>query len=234
MPLTVFSENGTPRVNLAGDLLAVLDGAQADLRFVVSPYLGPEMDAMIAGPEGVEAASQFIHRTVCAVPGRLYGACMVNPHFLDASLKTMDRCFGEWGFVLLGEMLQYIMHYRMDSAPVRRLVEQAAAFDAPVQVHISTSNRAQGRFASGVEELEDFLNLAERVPEARYLLAHLVGSPKDDPPVIATYLDIIEKRLGGWPENFWAEIIRFHSPGVPVALARIPHEKLRAGTDWCA
>ena len=38
--------------------------------------------------------------------------------------------------------------------------------------------------------------------------------------------------LGRWLANFWAEIIHLHSPGLPVALARIPHDRLMAGTDW--
>jgi hypothetical protein len=42
-------------------------------------------------------------------------------------------------------------------------------------------------------------------------------------------------RVRGYTANrtgYWAEIIHFHSPGVPVALARIPHDRLMAGTDW--
>ena len=110
----------------------------------------------------------------------------------------------------------------MNTDAVERLVRQAVAFDVPVHVHISTSNSAQGNFTSGTEELHDFLGLVQRVPEAKYILAHFVGSPKSDPTVVEGYLDIIDRELGGWPRNFWGEIIHFHSPGLPVALARIP------------
>jgi len=229
------SPDGAVRKHLAQDVAAVLDGAGADLRFVVNCCEAAnayEFQQMMKRPEGVLEASRHVHRLAEDLRGRVYGSCMVNPRFLDASLAALDVAVGKWGFVMLGEMVQYMMDYRMDSDPVVRLVRKATELGVPVQVHISTSNSAQGSFASGTEELLDFLALVQRAPEATYLLAHLVGSPKVNPTVIEGYLDIIERELGGWPRSFWAEIIHFHSPGVPVALARIPHDRLVAGTDW--
>ena len=229
------SPDGSLRQNLAQDVAVVLDGAGADLRLVVNcceSDNAAEFRRMKEQPEGVLEASRHVHDLAEHLPGRVYGSCLVNPHFLDASLEAMDVAFGQWGFVMLGEMVQYLMHYRMDSDPVERLVRKAVEFDVPVQVHISTSNSAQGNFTSGTGELHDFLALVQRVPEARYILAHFVGSPRSNPTVVEGYLDIIDRELGGWPGNFWAEIIHFHSPGVPVALARIPHDRLTAGTDW--
>jgi hypothetical protein len=49
-------------------------------------------------------------------PNRLYGSCTVNPNHLQESLRVMDRCFGEWAFVQLGEMLQYAMGFRSPRA----------------------------------------------------------------------------------------------------------------------
>jgi hypothetical protein len=229
------SPDGTVREHLADDVAAVLDGAGADLRFVANcceSDNAAEFSRMKVDPEWVLEGSRHIHMLTERLPGRVYGAFLPNPHFLDASLAAAEVAFGQWGFVMLGEMVQYLMHYRMNSDPVERLVRQAVEFDVPIQVHISTSNSAQGSFSSGTEELLDFLELVQRVPEAKYLLAHFVGSPKAAPTVVEGYLDIIDRELGGWPENFWAEIIHFHSPGVPVALARIPHDRLMAGTDW--
>jgi predicted TIM-barrel fold metal-dependent hydrolase len=229
------SPDGSVRGNLEGDVAAVLDGSGADLRFVVDgceAANAAEFRRMVEQPEGVLEGSRHVRDLTERLPGRVYGKCLVNPHFLDASLETMEVAFGQWGFVMLGEMVQYMMYYRMNSDPVERLVRKAVEFDVPVQVHISTSNSAQGNFSSGTEELHDFLALMQRVPEATYLLAHFVGSPRAKPTVVEGYLDIIDRELGGWPESFWAEIIHFHSPGVPVALARIPHDRLMAGTDW--
>jgi hypothetical protein len=92
---------------------------------------------------------------------------------------------------------------------------------------------SQGAFQrGGIEEMEDFLACAERVPGAKYILAHFVGLPKDNPPVVDTYLDMIDKWSRAWPDNFWAEIAQFNSPGVRSALARIPADRLLSGTDW--
>jgi predicted TIM-barrel fold metal-dependent hydrolase len=226
------SHDGTVRDNLAGDLAAVLDGAKADLRFVVSTDAGAEYRRMMEQPEGVMEAARFVHNIVEQLPGRLYGAFMPNPHFLDASLKAMDKCFGEWGFIVLGEVLQYKMYFRVDSDPVEELVRKAAEFKVPVQVHISTEDLEQGPFSGGIEELNDFFGLVERAPEMTYILAHLVGGAQGDPPVVDGYLDLIERRMGGWPANFWAEIKDVNSPGVVAALQRIPNDRIMMGTDW--
>jgi predicted TIM-barrel fold metal-dependent hydrolase len=220
-----------PRPNMVRDLLAVLDGAGADLRFLLSCDL-PWPGRMRDDSGAIEAGNQLIHELCRQAPGQLYGSCTVNPHHLDESLRVMDLCFGQWGFIQLGEMLQYIMNYRMDSPESERLVRQAVEFDVPVQVHISTSNGAQGEWSGGVEQLEDLFGCAQRVPEAKYVLAHAVGMPDADPPVVDTYLDRIEREYGAWPENFWVEIRDFNSPGVASALARVPISRLIVGTDW--
>lgn len=222
--------DGSKRERLLDDLLDVLDREPADLRFVISPDTA-ELSRVINEPDGQVHAARFIHELVKQAPGRLYGACAINPHYLDFALQAMDLCFGEFGFPLFGEMLQYMMDYRMNSPEVETLVRRAVEFDVPVQVHISTSNSAQGGFGSGNEELDDLCDLVDRVPEAKYILAHFVGTDKL-PPVVDGYLDDLDRRYGCFPENMWAEIRDFSSPGVRSALERIPHDRLMAGTDW--
>jgi len=223
--------DGNTRPHFVERLLAVLDADEADLRFVLTPD-GARLSRVGQSAEGVIEGNEFIRDVVQHAPGRLYGSCMVNPHFMDESLAMMDRCFGEWGFVQLGEMLQYMMDYQMDSDPVERLVRQAIEFDVPVQVHISTSNRMSHNSSWGVDQLNDLFGLVERVPEAKYVLAHLVGMVDDNPPVVDTYLDMIDRQYGGWPDGFWAEIRDFNSPGVRSVLERVPANRLLAGTDW--
>ena len=221
---------GQQREHLLEDLLAVLDGDAADLRFIIIPDTS-WLSRVINEPDGQVHAAHFIHDLVRRAPGRLYGACCINPHYPDFALRAMDLCFGEFGFPLFGEMLQYMMNYRMDTPEVERLVRKAVEYDVPVQVHISTSNTAQGNFTSGNEELADLCDLYDRVPEAKYILAHFVGTDKL-PPAVDGYLDDLERRYGRFPENMWAEIRDFSSPGVKSALERIPHDRLIAGTDW--
>jgi predicted TIM-barrel fold metal-dependent hydrolase len=223
---------GKPRPDTLEPLLAVQQREPTDLRFVISCDV-PQIFWMADDPEAVVAGNAMVNDLVRRAPGRLYGACTVNPRFLDASLRSMEQCFGQWGFIMLGEFLPYVMNHRMCEPGSERLVREAVALDVPVQVHISTSNtKPQGQFVDGgTEQLEDLLDLVERVPEARYVLAHFIGSPKANPPVEG-YIDQIERRFGRWPDNFWAEIRDTDSPGVPVALRRIPRQRLLIGTDW--
>jgi hypothetical protein len=73
-----------------------------------------------------------------------------------------------------------------------------------------------------------------RVPEARFIAGHLIGLAEAKPTRVEHYLDVIDKRFGRWPRNLWAEICSFRSPGLKPALARIPLDRLVAGTDWSA
>jgi hypothetical protein len=112
--VSAVGPEGMRRERLLEDLLDVLDRCDADLRWVIN-LDGAEMFRMAHDPKGVYEGSRLIHDLVRRAPDRLYGSCMINPHFLDESLRTMDACFGQWGFVQLGEMVQYVMDYRMDT-----------------------------------------------------------------------------------------------------------------------
>lgn len=228
--VSATNPDGSHRDHLLSDLLAVLDADGNDLRLVINPD-GAEMSRVKTEPNGQLDGARFIKALVDAAPGRLFGACMVNPNYFDEAMQTMDLCLGQWGFVLLGEMLQYMMDYKMDSDPVEKLVRRAVEFDVPVQVHISTAFPFKDKSSWGMEQLEDLLRLVQRVPEAKYILAHLVGMP-DAPPVVDQYLDRLDQEFSTWPDNFYAEIRDFDSPGVRSVLDRVPHSRLLAGTDW--
>ena len=223
--------DGTGRPNLQADLLTVLDDSGVDLMFLMSCDL--PIIARITEDSATMVESNRVIRDLCrSAPNRFYGSCMVNPHFLDESLAAMDTCIGQWGFVQLGEMLQYIMDYHMDSPAIIRLVRHSVELGVPVQVHISTSNTHTAPSTFGDRQLQEVFALVQKVPEARYVLAHLVGTPKADPPVVDGYLDAIELEYGRFPDFFWAEIREMSSPGVKSVLERVPHNRLLTGTDW--
>jgi len=224
--------DGRRRPQLLEDILAVLDQADADLHFVISP--DAQWNTLMKAEEGAALrAADFVNDLCWRSEGRLFGACYVNPHFLDVALEAMDLCFGERRFLILGEMLQYMLEYEMDSDAVEALVRRAVEYSVPVQVHISTSNASSAHSSSqGVKQLHDLFGIVQRVPEAQYILAHGVGMPDADPPVIDTYLDAIDREYGAWPDHFWLEIRDFNSPGVRSALARVPVSRIIAGTDW--
>lgn len=167
---------GQRRERMLEDLLDVLDRCDADLRFVVSCD-GPYYGYMAKDPSQMLPANRMIYDLVRRAPGRLYGACMVNPNFLDESLRVMNVCLGEWGFVMLGEMLQYSMKYRMNSDAAEQCVRLAVRYDVPIQVHLGTYwfKDDTGGSSDGMDHMRDLLKCAERVPEAKYILAHAIG-----------------------------------------------------------
>jgi len=219
------------RPQFTDDLLKVLDDADADLRLVVSGDMNL-YDPVRSDPDGAHDVNAFIHRLVAKAPDRLYGACLVNPNFLDASLRTMEMCFEQWGFVMLGEMLPYMFDFTMDSDASERVVRAAVDYDVPVQVHVSTFHTRSHPSGYGREQMIDLFGIVERVPEARYILAHAVGGMKDEGVVVDDYVDMVEERFGAWPRNFWIEIAQFQTPALASALARIPDDRLITGTDW--
>jgi predicted TIM-barrel fold metal-dependent hydrolase len=226
--------DGTRRGRMLEDLLDVLDRCDADLRFIISCD-GPYFSRMVDDPAQILEANRMIHDLASRAPGRLYGSCMVNPHFLEASLEAMDVCLGEWGFVQLGEMLQYMMDYQMDSDPVETLVRKAVEYDAPVQVHLGTYwHKDHEGSVDGMDHLRDLLRAAERVPEAKYVLAHAIGcGPSPDyVPWADMFLDVLAGVFDEHPDNFWIEVRDFQSPALKRTLDQTPPTHLLSGTDW--
>jgi len=233
--------DGRRRERMLADLLDVLDRCDADLRFLISCD-GPYTSQIIREPGGMLAANRFIYDLVRQAPGRLYGSCTVNPNYLDESLRVMDQCFGEWGFVQLGEMLQYMMKYQMDSDAAEKVVRKAVQYDVPVQVHLGTycwPKRQRGRYrdetsGDGIFHIADLLGIAQRVPEAKYILAHAIGcGPTPDYiPWADMFLDVIQGSFERYPDNFWVEIRDFQCKALPRTLREVPTTRLLSGTDW--
>lgn len=229
-----FNPDGSRRESMLEDLLDVLDRCDADLRFVISPD-GQYNSLVKSDPGGMMVANRMIHDLCRRAPDRLFGSCLVNPHFPDEALHVMETAFGDWGFVQLGEMLPYMMDFRMDSDPVERLVRQAVEFDVPVQVHLGTYwGYKMGASGHGMDHMEDLLGIAERVPEAKYILAHAIGCA-ETPRFISWadwFLDVLAGFFDSYPDNFWVEIRDFHCKALPRAMAEVPSNRLLSGTDW--
>ena len=223
------------REHMLDDLLELMDRDDtAELRFVVScddPYIG----AMKTDPEQMLAGNRMIYNLVRQAPDRLYGSCTINPNYLDESLRVMKICFEEWGFVQLGEMLQYVMHYEMDSASAEQCVRRAVDFAVPVQVHLGTNwTKDRAGSSNGMRQMGELMRLADRVPEARFVLAHAIGVAGQEPgvPWAKMYLDALATIYAEYPRNFWIEIRDFQSPLLPRVMREIPTDHVLAGTDW--
>ncbi|MEI6501071.1 MAG: amidohydrolase family protein [Armatimonadota bacterium] len=230
-----LDRDGAWRDNMLAELLAVLDRSGHDLRLVISPD-GQYLSDIGRDPEGMWRANEMIRRLVQHAPDRLYGSLMINPNFLDDTLHLMDAAFGEWGFVQLGEMLQYSHHYQMDADATETVVRHAVDFKVPVQVHIGTYYGIHSGTTSeaGMEQLADLLRCAERVPEAQYILAHAIGCgpSREYIPWAGMVLDTLATHFPKYPDNFWVEIRDFQCPALQRTLAEVPTERLLSGTDW--
>lgn len=227
--------DGSLRERMLDDLLDLLDRSGHDLRFIISPD-GQYLSDIGRDPEGMWRANEMIRGLVRQAPDRLYGSLMVNPNFLDDTLHLMDAAFGEWGFVQLGEMLQYSHNYAMDADATETVVRHAVDFEVPVQVHIGTYYGIHSGTTSeaGMEQLADLLRCAERVPEAQYILAHAIGcGPSGEYiPWAGMVLDTLATHFAEYPANFWVEIRDFQCPALKRTLAEVPAERLLSGTDW--
>jgi len=160
---------------------------------------------------------------------------MINPNFSDESLRVMDICFNEWGFVMLGEMLQYSMKYDMDSDVAEAVVRKAVEFDVPVQVHLGTYwHKDHEGSCDGMDHMRDLLRCVDRVPEAKYILAHAIGCGPT-PEYVSwadMFLDTIAGVFSSYPDNFWIEIRDFQCKALKRTITDVPSDHLLAGTDW--
>lgn len=172
-------------------------------------------------PAWVMRANRFIHEVCREAPDRLFGSCLLNPNYLDASLACMDKCFGDWGFVQLGEMLQYILDFDLAGPESVAVTARAAEFGVPVQCHVSTGTPLC------VEHWTGLRDLARKVPEARLVAAHAFGGPNTDYYVQA-FAD-----SGLDDDRLWFEIRDFNNLAANRrVLEGIRPDRLVAGTDW--
>jgi predicted TIM-barrel fold metal-dependent hydrolase len=226
--------DGRRRERLSEELVAVLDRCDADLRLVVSADLPYQRD-MAGAADATSAANRLVRELVVRAPGRLFGSCMVNPRFPEASRAAIRLCFEEWGFVQLGEMLTYMHGYELDDEASLDAIRAAAAYGVPVHVHLGTYwHRDYRGGVDGMDQMRGLLRAFERVPEATYVLAHAIGcGPSPEyVPWADWYLDVLAAYFGAWPRNVWVEIRDFQAPALARALREVPADRLLAGTDW--
>lgn len=226
--------DGKKREKMLEDLVDLLDRCDADLRFAISPdgpyasHIGTDSAAMMVG-------NRMIYDLCRRAPRRLFGSCMVNPNFPDESLRVMKTCFEEWGFVQLGEMLTYSHKYKMQDPGAEKVVQLAAHYQVPVQVHLGTYwHKKAGLSGDGMNQMTDLLAIAERVPQAKYILAHAIGcGPTPDYISWADmFLDTLKGVFPKYPDNFWVEIRDFQCAALPRTLREVPVTRLLSGTDW--
>jgi hypothetical protein len=74
-------------------------------------------------PEEFIAGNREVARYVEKYKGRFLGACVVNPQYIEESLKEIEYCHNQLGFVWVGELCNYMVPYLYSISEFERLVE---------------------------------------------------------------------------------------------------------------
>lgn len=148
----VFHEAGR-RIRTMPQLVEIMDdcGIEKGVIFSTVATLSTSAEAFRRGNDEVLGAVE-------EYPGRFWGACTVNPLFLEESLEELRRCRHEMGFPWLGEMCPYLGGYSATSREMLEVIAEASDLGYVVHIHC---NNAEARVI-----LKEF-------PETTFVFAHL-------------------------------------------------------------
>ena len=87
-------------------------------------------------PADFIAGNREVARYVEKYKGRFVGACVVNPLFIDESLREIEECHKQFGFVWVGELCNYTgVPYEYTIKNFQLLVEQVTKLNMVLDVH---------------------------------------------------------------------------------------------------
>ena len=108
------------------------------------------------------AGNREIARYVEKYKGRFVGACVVNPLFIDESLKEIEYCHKELGFVWVCELCNYMPPFEYTIKEFELLVEQVVKLNMVLDVHT---------------QLEEMEYIIEKFTQATIVFPHLGMGP---------------------------------------------------------
>ena len=97
--------------------------------------------------------------------GRFLGACVVNPLYIDESLREIEECRRQFGFVWVGELCNYTVPYEYTVKEFELLVEQVVKENMILDVHT---------------ELEEMEYIIQKFPQATIVFPHFGDSHEYD------------------------------------------------------
>ncbi|RPI29314.1 MAG: hypothetical protein EHM61_02070 [Acidobacteria bacterium] len=103
------------------------------------------------------AGNREVARYVEKYKGRFLGACVVNPLFIDESLREIEECRKQFGFVWVGELCNYTVPYEYTIKNFELLVEQVTRLNMVLDVHT---------------EQEEMAYIIEKFPKATIVFPH--------------------------------------------------------------
>jgi predicted TIM-barrel fold metal-dependent hydrolase len=108
-------------------------------------------------PEEFIAGNREVARYVEKYQDRFLGACVVNPQYIDESLREIEYCRKQLGFVWVGELCNYMVPYLYSIKEFEMLVELVISLNMVLALHTE-----QG-------EME---YIAQKFPQATIAFAH--------------------------------------------------------------
>lgn len=127
------------------DILTVLDGSDADLRFVVSDNNPADVARFVEEPDYLHAMNERLYsQFVQPAQGRFFGSVQIDPRATKQSHADLDLYLSERNFVQVGEVEGLPFGFDLDSSEMIELARHAAKLGAPVQLHCSTADSPTG------------------------------------------------------------------------------------------
>jgi hypothetical protein len=88
-----------------------------------------------AKPEEFKAGNREVARYVEKYKGRFLGACIVNPQYIEESLREIEYCRNQLGFVWVGELCNYVVPYQYTIKEFEMLVDQVGKLNMILALH---------------------------------------------------------------------------------------------------
>lgn len=130
---------------------------------------GSQSPVYFPSKDDVEHANERMLQIQRAVPGRVFGYCLVNPNYPDHAVEQINRCVDEG---MIG--IKLAASRRADDRLLDAVALRAVDRGVPVLHHVW---QHRGRDWPGQEASDavELATLARRHPDARFILAHLGG-----------------------------------------------------------
>jgi predicted TIM-barrel fold metal-dependent hydrolase len=103
------------------------------------------------------AGNREVARYAEKYKGRFLGACVVNPLFIDESLREIEDCRKQLGFVWVGELCNYVVPFEYTIKEFQQLVQQVVKMNMVLDVHT---------------ELEEMEYIIQKFPQATIVFPH--------------------------------------------------------------
>ena len=103
------------------------------------------------------AGNREVARYAEKYKGRFLGACVVNPLYIDESLREIEDCRKQLGFVWVGELCNYMAPFEYTIKEFQMLVEQVVKLNMVLDVHT---------------ELEEMEYIIQKFPQATIVFPH--------------------------------------------------------------